>query len=278
VADRDGGSSGLRFESGDGIAWIWLDRPEHGNSLTREMQSELPRLWQAIAADGDVGVVVVTGTGQRHFCTGTDVKTAAREGTDRPGRGTSVSEFVRLTARQNDVWKPVICAVNGLAAGAGLHFVVDADIVVAAEGASFTDAHVNVGAVGALENIGLAKRMPLGSALRLTLMGRAYRMSAGRAYQLGFVDELVAPEALLDTCSGMAKAMLENSPAAMAASQRAIWQSLEMSYEEALEHGWTLIQQQWEHPDYLEGPRAFAERRAPVWADRTRVSGPSEEK
>lgn len=269
MADLDGGSSGLRFESGEGIAWIWLDRPEQGNALTREMQATLPRLWRAIAEDDDVGVVVVTGAGQRHFCTGTDVNAAAQEGADRPGPGTSVSEFVRLTARQNEVWKPVICAVNGLAAGAGLHFVVDADIVVAAEGASFTDAHVNVGAVGALENIGLAKRMPLGSALRLTLMGRAYRMPADRAYQLGLVDEIVAPDALLDTCSSMARAMLENSPAAMAGSQRAIWQSLEMSYEKALEHGWTLIQQQWSHPDYLEGARAFAEKRAPAWARRT---------
>jgi E-phenylitaconyl-CoA hydratase len=269
VADLDAGSSGLRFESGEGIAWIWLDRPEQGNSLTREMQAELPRLWHAIADDDDVGVVVVTGVGERHFCTGTDVNAAAREGADRPGRGASVAEFVRLTARQNEVWKPVICAVNGLTAGAGLHFVVDADIVVAVQGASFTDAHVNVGAVGALENIGLAKRMPLGSALRLTLMGRAYRMPADRAYQLGLVDEIVAPELLLDTCSSMARAMLENSPAAMAGSQRAIWQSLEMSYEEALEHGWALIQQQWDHPDYLEGPRAFAEKRAPIWAPGT---------
>ena len=86
-----------------------------------------------------------------------------------------------------------------MVAGAGLHFVVDADIIVAAEHAVFLDTHVNVGMVGAIENIGLAKRLPLGSALRMTLCGKKYRMPAQRAYELGLVDEVVPADKLLET-------------------------------------------------------------------------------
>jgi len=127
------------------------------------------------------------------------------------------------------------------------------------------DTHVNVGMVGAIENIGLAKRLPLGTALRMTLMGRNYRLSAKRAHELGLVDELVSRADLLSTSETMARAMLENSPQAMALSQQAIWGSLDRNYPDALEHGWTLVRRHWSHPDFAEGPRAFAEKRPPVW-------------
>jgi enoyl-CoA hydratase/carnithine racemase len=160
----------------------------------------------------------------------------------------------------------VIACVNGLAVGAGLHFVVDADIVIASENAAFMDAHVNVGMVGAIENVGLAKRLPLGSALRMTLMGRHYRMPAARAYQLGLVDELVpTPAELLPAALAMARALLENSPQAMALSKQAIWGALERGYRDALEYAWALLRLHWSHPDFREGPRAFAEKRAPRW-------------
>ena len=140
------------------------------------------------------------------------------------------------------------------------------DIVLASENAAFTDTHVNVGMVGALENVGLAKRMPLGSALRMTLMGRAYRMPAQRAYQLGLVDELVAtPADLMPAAEEMARAMLKNSPQAMALSKEAVWGAAESGYRDALEKGWGLVRLHWGHPDFLEGPRAFGEQREPRW-------------
>src|SRR5262249_16036570 len=119
--------------------------------------------------------------------------------------------------------------------------------------------------VGALENIGLAKRLPLGTVLRMTLMGRHYRLSAKRAYELGLVDELVAPADLMPTAKAIATAMLDNSPQAMALSQQAIWGSLERGYHDALEHGWALLRLIWSHPDFAEGPRAFIEKRKPAW-------------
>ena len=138
--------------------------------------------------------------------------------------------------------------------------------MIASRNAKFMDAHVNVGMVGAVENIGLAKRLPLGSALRMTLMGRHYRMPAERAHQLGLVDELVeTPGEVLPAAEEMARAMLQNSPQAMSLSKQAIWGGIEHGYRQALEHGWDLLKRQWSHPDFREGPRAFTEKRAPVW-------------
>ena len=161
---------------------------------------------------------------------------------------------------------PVICVVNGTCVGGGHHFVVDSDIVIAARNAKFLDAHVNVGMVGAIENIGLAKRLPLGTALRMTLVGNGYRLPAERAYQLGLVDELAdSADEARRLAREMALQMLKNSPQAMALSKRAIWASLEQGYAESLETGWALLRSHWKHPDFEEGPRAFAEKRAPDW-------------
>ena len=158
-----------------------------------------------------------------------------------------------------------MCAVNGLVVGAGLHFVVDADIIVASTNAVFLDSHVNVGMVGGPENVGLAKRLPLGTALRMTLQGRNYRLSAQRAYGLGLVDELTEPGDLLATAEQIAHDITLNSPHAVSLSQQAIWSSLEMPYSHAVEYGFGLVKTQWHHPDFTEGFRAFAEKRPPNW-------------
>ncbi len=213
--------------------------------------------------DPEIRVAIVTAAGDRHFSTGFDVSSVDESGS--VANNLPFRQDVFWSPRHNDVWKQTIFAVNGLVVGAGLHFVVDADIVIASENAAFMDTHVNVGMVGALENVGLAKRLPLGSALRMTLMGRHYRMPARRAYELGLVDELVKPDQLMSSAEGMARAMLENSPQAMSLSQQAVWGSLERGYQEALEYAWALLRLHWNHPDFIEGPRAFAERRRPNW-------------
>lgn len=228
------------------------------------MMPQMKAVWSEVRADPWIRAAIITGAGDRHLCTGADVNVVAGRGGMSTGTGPLTDE-VFWSPRQNRVWKPVICAVNGLAAGAGLHFVVDADIVVASEQASFMDTHVNVGLVGAMENIGLAKRLPLGSALRMTLMGKDYRMPAERAYQLGLVDELVAHGQLMDTAEEMARSIAKNSPAAVSLSQQAIWGSLEMGYTQACEYGWSLLRMHWAHPDSKEGPRAFSEGREPKW-------------
>jgi enoyl-CoA hydratase/carnithine racemase len=257
--------TGLRYAKRDGVATITLDRPERGNALLPAMQPIIRAIWRDVNEDAAVRVAVVTAAGEKHFCTGFDV------GSDDAGDETvfadrPLADAVHWSPYQNRVWKPVLCAVNGLCVGGGLHFVVDADIVLASENAAFMDTHVNVGMVGALENIGLAKRLPLGAALRMTLLGRHYRMPARRAYELGLVDELVAtPGDLPAAVDAMVQAILRNSPQAMLRSKQAVWGSLERGYGEALEHGWGLLRGHWKHPDFAEGSRAFAEKRDPRW-------------
>jgi E-phenylitaconyl-CoA hydratase len=257
---------GVAYERVDHVAFITLDRPQRGNSLTPAMQPVFRAIWSEVRDDPWIRVAVVLARGEKHFCTGFDVAEAEGEEAEEVFNNRPLSEAVHWSPHQNRVWKPVICAVNGLCVGGGLHFVVDSDIVIASQNAAFVDTHVNVGMVGALENVGLAKRLPLGAALRMTLMGRHYRMPARRAYELGLVDELVDdPAALRPAAEEMAQLMLQNSPQAMALSKQAVWGSLERGYGEALEHAWSLLRLHWGHPDFEEGPRAFAEKREPRW-------------
>lgn len=255
---------GLVYEKKDHVAYIRLDRPERGNALHSSMVEPIKAIWAEVREDPWIRCAIVTGTGDRHFCTGADVGAVASRGKVKAGKGPLTDE-VFWSPRQNRVWKPTICAVNGTVAAAGLHFVVDADIVVAANTAKFIDTHVNVGMVGAVENIGLAKRLPLGSALRMTLCGKSYRMPAKRAYQLGLVDELSEPDELMATAEEIAQQICANSPTAVSLSQQAVWSSVEMGYRDSLEYGWALLRMHWDHPDFKEGPRAFAEKRDPVW-------------
>lgn len=264
--DLTGPLEGVLYELRGDIAIITLNRPERGNSLAPGMMAVFRAIWESVREDPAVRVAVITAAGERHFCTGLDVAEADGDAAGEVFVDRPLAESVHWSPHQNRVWKPVLCAVNGLCVGGGLHFVVDSDIVIAARSAKFMDTHVNVGMVGAIENIGLARRMPLGSALRMTLMGRHYRMPAERAHQLGLVDELVdTPAEVLPAALEMAGLLAQNSPAAMALSKQAIWGSLETGYSASLERGWSLLKSHWSHPDFVEGPRAFGEKREPRW-------------
>lgn len=256
---------GLEYRKEGPVAVVTIDRQEKANSLTARMHAGLRAIWQDAGRDPAVLAVVLSAAGERFFCTGADVGDLAGRGTVSAGGG-RLSEELFYTARQNRVWKPVVCAVNGLVAAAGLHFVTDADIVVASEAAAFTDTHVNVGMVGAVENVALTRRLPLGSVLRLTLMGRQYRMTARRAYELGLVDEVVPAAELMDTALGIAAAIASNSPTAVARSLQVLWGSLDLPYGEAMEQAWEAVKTHRGHPDAGEGPRAFLEKRPPRWS------------
>jgi enoyl-CoA hydratase/carnithine racemase len=258
--------AGVVYERRDHVAFVRLDRPERGNSLAPHMQAIFRAIWSEVRDDPDIRVAVITASGERHFCTGFDVAEAEGEEAQAVFNNRPLAEAVHWSPHQNRVFKPVICGVQGLCVGGGLHFVVDSDVVVASRNASFVDTHVNVGMVGAIENVGLARRLPLGTALRMTLQGRDFRLPAERAFALGLVDELVeAPGDVAPAAEAIARSMLKNSPQAMALSKQAVWGSLERGYRDALEYAWGLLRLHWRHPDFTEGPRAFAEKREPRW-------------
>lgn len=254
----------LLFEIDGGIATLTLNRPHEGNALAPALLTELERAWQRVERDDAIRVAIITGTGDRHFCTGASV------GALEVGQGTLHNKpnalVNRFSPRMCRVTKPVICAVNGLANGGGLHFVADSDIVVASARADFMDSHVSVGQVSGLESVGIARRAGLGAALLLGLAGRGYRMPAERAWQLGMVDLLEAgPAETRARARELAGAIAANSPQAMALTKRAIWGATEMPDPAAHDHGWELLKLHWSHPDFEEGPRAFAEKRPPRW-------------
>jgi enoyl-CoA hydratase/carnithine racemase len=233
------------------------------------MLTEVEAAWRELDEDPTVRVIVNTGNGPA-FQTGLDVRQLAGDlnALREQSRRTKRAEL-KLTAWHNDVWKPVIAAVNGTCAGAGLHFVADADIVIASADAAFLDPHVSIGQVTAFEVIALARKSPMEAVLRMALTGRHERLSARRAYQLGIVSQVVDPGRLHDAAAELAEKVARNSPAAMAATKRALWGALEVGLTRACQQGAEELVALWGHPDQAEGPRAWAERREPSWASTT---------
>jgi enoyl-CoA hydratase/carnithine racemase len=247
------------------VGWLIFNRPEVLNAFNLLMARELAQAWRELDADDDVRVIVNIGRG-RAFQTGVDV----REVSDAGGMGNRNSGAEPsqggMTARTNDVWKPVICAINGPCVGAGFHFVVDADIVVASRAAVFMDSHVSVGQVSALEPIGLIGRIPFEAILRMMLLGRHERFGPERAYELGLISQIFDEDTFEKDVQALAETVARNSPSTMMLSKKAIWYGLEQGRAKALEYGLEAVKDLFDHPDNLEGARAFAERREPNWA------------
>ncbi|WTW98110.1 enoyl-CoA hydratase/isomerase family protein [Streptomycetaceae bacterium NBC_01309] len=233
TAATTGTTSGRRYtrlvvEREGPIGWLVFDRPDRRNAMDAAMLAELEYAWRELDDDPDVRVIVNTGNGPA-FQTGLDVGQLARDpaALREQSRRTKRSEL-RLTGHHNKVAKPVVAAVNGVCAGGGLHFVADADLVLAASDAEFLDPHVTVGQVSASEAIGLVRRNAFEPVMRMVLTGRHERLSARRAYQLGMVGEVVdPPERLRDAARELALAIARNPPDRLAAAKAALWRALE---------------------------------------------------
>lgn len=256
----------LKLERHGRVGWLVLNRPEALNAMNNAMRDELADAWLELDADPEVRVIVQTGEG-RAFQTGADLREVATDGEGFERYRDSMNDFdLHFTSWHQNVSKPVIAAVNGVCAGGGLHFVADADIVVAASDATFFDPHVSVGQVTAIEVIGLAKKMPFEAVMRMALVGSHERMTAQRAYELGMVSQVVdPPEKLREAAQELAEKVARNSPAAMAATKKALWAALELGLTDACRVGAQHLVGVWGHPDQSEGPLAFVEKREPRW-------------
>ncbi|MCV7087107.1 enoyl-CoA hydratase/isomerase family protein [Mycolicibacter hiberniae] len=223
----------LIVQKSGGIGWLILNRPEAGNAFDALMLDELEHAWADLEADPDVRVIVNTANGKA-FCTGMDVVQVARDrdAMRKHSRRTRDAEL-KISSWHCDVWKPVIAAVNGVCAGGGLHLVADADIVIAAECASFVDPHVSVGQAVAYEAITLLRKSPMEGITRMALSGRGERISAQRAYELGIVSEVVAQDRLRTAAGTLAAAIATNCPTAMRVTKQALWRSLEVGLTQA---------------------------------------------
>jgi enoyl-CoA hydratase/carnithine racemase len=263
--EETGSYQTLLFEVNEGVATVVLNRPERHNALNAVMARELQDAWIRVREDPEIVCAIVTGAGEKAFCSGMDVADVASGEAQR----SEAVAWDRLTPIQNRCWKPVIAAVNGMAASGGLHFVVDADLVLCSDHATFFDTHVKVGLIAGLEPVGLARKIPLEAVLRLALLGGAERMSAAEAHRLGLVGEVLPAERLMERARELARMIGQHSPTALALSKKVIWQSLDVGLDDALERTWQAIHDHTSHPDLEEGARAFMEKRKPRWAPYT---------
>jgi enoyl-CoA hydratase/carnithine racemase len=259
----------IRYEVSDRIATITFDRPDRLNALSPAMVGELRQAYADAEADDDVWIIVVTGSG-RAFCAGADVTEIPDDGRviyDEP----YLSTYAQWEAPQEGtppfrtMTKPVLAAINGLCCGAGLDWVTTGDIVIASDQAEFFDPHVSIGLVAGREMVRLARALPTNIAMRVALTGRHERMSAQRAYELGLVSEVVEHHRLLDRAREIAGMVNRNAPLAVRGTRLAIRRGRDVPMHEAEIMAEAFRERVVRTDDAKEGPRAFVEKREPVW-------------
>ena len=272
--------STITYEKRDKTACITLNRPDRLNAINDAMMDELNQAWADAEKDPEVWTLIVTGNG-RSLCSGADLAgsmaVTRAEGAPRgiPTRGEPLlASYWQWDAPQEatppfrQMAKPIICAVNGICAGAGLDLVTTCDIVIASEQASFFDPHVSVGIVSGREAVRLARVLPLNIAMRVALMGRHERLSVQRAFDLGLVSEVVPHDKLVERAWEIAAVVNKNAPLAVRGTRLAIRKGLSMPLYEAevLAESYRLRVAASE--DSREGPRTFVEKREPRWQAR----------
>jgi enoyl-CoA hydratase/carnithine racemase len=264
----------LLYEERDGVAVVTLNRPEVHNAFNEAMQQELRHVWTALRTNGDVRAVVLTGAGDKAFCSGLDREEMIEDSrTHPPGQrllGRVATPFMfndpgqRVNPKENGLWKPVVAAVNGMACGGALYMLGEADIIIAAEHATFFDPHVTFGMVMGFESVHLLQKLPLGETLRVALLGAHERMSAGRAYQLGLVSEVVPAAELLDRAMWVATVIASQPVLAVQGTLRAVWMAQEVARRQALEQVSTLVSLGTDDANIEDGQGAFKGPR-PKW-------------
>lgn len=225
------------------VGWLIFDRPDAGNALDATMLREVEAAWIELDSDPAVRVIVNTGEG-RAFQTGVDVGQLSRDrgALREQSRRTRDSEL-RLSAWHNQVWKPVIAAVNGIACGAAFFLLGECESIVAADSATFFDPHLSHGMPAVAEPMFMLQRMPLGEIMRISLLGRAERMTARRAHEIGLVQEVVPLDQLMDAARWMATVIAGHpDPTAVEATVKAVWTAQYMSIHQALQVAPQLIQ------------------------------------
>jgi enoyl-CoA hydratase/carnithine racemase len=261
----------LLYAVDDRVATITLNRPERLNAMNQQLKDELRECWRLVKNDPDVWVAIITGAGKA-FSTGADVESLATRSFTRPDRWRQLARIEGIvdlpTPRRQRVYKPVIAAVNGAAVGFSLDLVTEADIPIASDQAYFTDTHVSIGLVSSHEMVNMARRVPLAVCLRMALLGKHERVSARRAYEVGLVTEVVPHEKLMDRARELAGLICQNAPLAVWGTKMAILQGLGLPVAQAEEIAAGYLEVNEQSEDYHEGPRAFVEKRKPVWKGR----------
>jgi enoyl-CoA hydratase/carnithine racemase len=236
------------------------------NALDADATDELDGIFDDLARDRDVWVVVVTGAGDRAFCAGADLKAMVeRNASGAPRREPGPNGFAGLVKR--DFAKPVVAAVNGLAYGGGFEVVLACDLAVADERARFALPEVKRGIVAAAGGlVRLSTRIPLAVAEEMALTGDP--ITAQRAAELGLVNRVVPAGRSVDAALELAERVAANAPLAVRLSKTLLRRAVSTAEDELWRLQAALGRNLLASADASEGPRAFAEKRAPVWRGR----------
>ena len=258
----------IQLERRGRIVCVTLNRPDRANAISREGSAELLQVFQEYRDDPEQWVMILTGAGDKAFCSGMYVTEAAQK-TQQKGKTEGYTIFKPWTDMMQSIRKPFICAVNGHCVGGGWHLVADSDIVIASENAQFLDTHVNIGLINGVELAGLAFKMPLGIVMRMVVEGKYFRVSAQQAYQWGLVSEVLPREALMAKAWEIAAHIAEEAaPLAIQGSKKAIIGALDRGPTEGIPYTWTVLPDIQETEDTKEGFRSFLEKRKPKFTGR----------
>ncbi|WP_447039108.1 enoyl-CoA hydratase/isomerase family protein [Streptomyces sp. DSM 118878] len=226
-----GGALRTSVDAGSGVAVLTLDRPERHNAIDLETAAGLVAAWRGFRFDDSVRAVVVTGAGDRAFCTGIDRSVEVPQ----PRSPYTIDDpLATIGPKANDLWKPVIAAVNGMACGGAFYLLGEAEFLVASEDATFFDPHTTYGMVSAYEAMYMAQRMPYGEAARMSLMGTAERISARRAYEVGLVSELTPPGGARAAAVRAAETIASYPTEAVQGTVRSLWSARESALAASL--------------------------------------------
>jgi enoyl-CoA hydratase/carnithine racemase len=265
----------LLYEEKDGVAWVTLNRPDVYNAFNAKMQGELHELWRGLRRNDDVRCIVLTGAGDKAFCTGIDRDETMRDF----GKPDAAKERVvgartpfmfddpgaNIGPKSCDLWKPVIAAVNGIACGGAFYMLGEVEFIIATEDATFFDPHVTYGMTASFEPMHMLQKMPFHEIMRLSLLGNYERLSAKRAYEIGLVSEVVPREKLREAAAWAAGIIAAQPPLAIQGTLRAIWAARDLPRSQALGMAYAFIGLGTSAESIRQGQEAFASKQRPKW-------------
>lgn len=250
----------LLLERKGHLVIVTLNRPTRLNAFSFELMNWLDETWVKLEHDPEVRAVVLTGAGEKAFCAGMDLKQTAEV-------AATGKDMVKLAkdatmANMRNFKKPIIGAANGLAFGGGFMLLVNCDIRIAVEGAQLGIREVKVGR-GSPWAVPLLWELPLGICMEIVLTGEP--LNAERLYQLGFLSRVVSRNELMPTAEAIGQAICEGAPLSVMAGKKTFRLAMDLGYERGIEEAHKLYEPVYASEDAVEGPRAFAEKRKPVW-------------
>ncbi|MBB33177.1 MAG: enoyl-CoA hydratase [Acidimicrobiaceae bacterium] len=253
----------ISVEIKNNVGIVTLNRPEVLHAFNEVMRAEIKDTWRAFREIDEVHSILLTTSGDKAFCVGID----------RSGEMTALEDSENLFGTSNnfmyddpgddlgpkscDLWKPIVCAVNGMCCGGAFYFLSECDVILASDNATFFDPHVTYGMPAVYEPIKMTQRMPLGEILRLTLLGNHERLSADTALRIGLISEVTSIDELHETAVWIAEAIASQPPIAVQASLRAIWAANDLGRLNALSLAPSILTAGMSKSAMQEGQKAF---------------------